>query len=80
MSELWKDAFDSVHAEEQLKRHTKEYLRKKVYAPRRTRAAFIWRNRSGSAVSDGHCFFPAVIICIQRLQLIFVWMEICLWN
>ena len=37
MSELWKDAFDSVHAEEQLKRHTKEYLRKKVYAPRRTR-------------------------------------------
>ncbi len=37
MSELWKDAFDSVHAEEQLKRHTKEYLRKKVYAPRRMR-------------------------------------------
>ncbi len=37
MSDLWKNAFDSVHAEEQLKSHTKEYLRRKVYGPRKNR-------------------------------------------
>lgn len=32
MYEKWKSAFDQVHAEEELKDHTKEYLAKKIYS------------------------------------------------
>lgn len=36
MSEPWKEAFDHIHAEEALKLHTKEYLQKKVYRPKKS--------------------------------------------
>ena len=35
MSNRIRDAFDDVHAEKELKEHTKEYLRRKVYQRRR---------------------------------------------
>ena len=36
MSNRIRDAFDDVHAEKELKEHTKEYLRRKVYQRKRT--------------------------------------------
>ena len=31
MNETWKNTFDQIHAEPELKEHTKEYLSEKVY-------------------------------------------------
>ena len=35
MNDKWKSAFDNIHAEDELKEHTKKYLSRKVYSRRR---------------------------------------------
>ena len=56
MSDLWKSAFDRVHAEESLKSHTKEYLQRKVYAPRRS-----WRPLYGT-IAAALCLMVALFV------------------
>ncbi len=50
MNDNWKSAFDQIHAENQLKEHTKEYLSKKIYS-RKTVLHPLFRQLSMAAAS-----------------------------
>lgn len=56
MSNRIRDAFDDVHAEKELKEHTKEYLRRKVYQRRRRCGRL--RSRAAAAAV---CLFLVVL-------------------
>lgn len=63
MHESWKSAFDSVHAEPELKEHTKEYLGRTLYRSR--------RNRKVPAVRLAAASFLCLFFCIAGAFWIF---------
>lgn len=56
MSEKWKAAFDQIHAENELKEHTREYLSRKVYRRRERRFPAV-RGFAAAAVCLAVIFF-----------------------
>lgn len=50
MNETWKNTFDQIHAEQELKEHTRKYLNEKTYRPHARRVSHMRRLAAASVL------------------------------